>query len=165
MSKLDSNVQNLVSSEPFMQIKKLIQMGKSPVSLAEEHDISLLEVVNQTSVVDHFELSERLLRNRIKRGKMKITSEGMEKQCTGCLEYWPLTPEFFPRNNRAKDSAHTLCKMCEGRRAKAKRAKKSGYDSLDFNSREDSTANKTYQEFAYDELIASTADLFNKVFH
>lgn len=123
MSKIDSNVQNLVSSEPFMQIKKLIQMGESPVSLAEEHDISLLEVVSLISLDDHYDLPEKLLRNRIKRGKMQITPDGLEKQCTGCLEYWPLTPEFFPKNASAKDSAHTLCKMCECQRAQEKRSR------------------------------------------
>ncbi|MEZ8238687.1 MULTISPECIES: hypothetical protein [Vibrio] len=98
------------NTHAFTLINEAIAKGESPVDIARSHNASILEAIGADS---YYELPERVLQNRLKRGKMIISIDGIEKQCTSCLEYWPLTREFFHANNSNTDNCHGTCISCE----------------------------------------------------
>ena len=53
----------------------------------------------------------------------KTTEQGPEKRCVICGEWWPITSEFFQRDNQKLDGFDNGCKACRIAYRKRIRAK------------------------------------------
>lgn len=63
----------------------------------------------------HFAVTDNILRKNISLGKMKQTATGIEKRCTICNKFYPLTKEFWHVKRKTKHGEREMgtCKCCE----------------------------------------------------
>lgn len=63
-----------------------------------------------------FPMPESVLRKRLKNGRVIYGESAVEKWCSRCDEYHPLTTEFWHRDATTSDGAWYMCKACEAER-------------------------------------------------
>lgn len=63
-----------------------------------------------------------------------------ERSCTACLETFPLTSEFWPRNRRSRGGFLTQCKSCTNEKQATTRRIRSGPDPYQEKYRNDRRA-------------------------
>lgn len=80
--------------------------------VAEKFEVEPSDLAQVVSPIDTY-ISPRLFRNRLKIGLVRFADDHtLEKRCTMCREYLPLTREFWYSNVTSADMLSGRCGFC-----------------------------------------------------
>ncbi len=98
----------------------LIADGMPIEVIAEKFETIESEVI-QKVYPNQYYMEPELYVRRKKNGKVRLGEDCLEKRCSRCHQFFPLTLDFWHHDKNNKDGLLGWCRACECDRAKSKR--------------------------------------------
>ncbi|MDH5935661.1 hypothetical protein L8R84_05835 [Vibrio splendidus] len=95
-------------------IKALSQEDMPINEIAKKFEVPIANIAMSLDTC-HFAITDNILRKNSQLGKMRMTAIGIEKRCSLCNQFFPLTKEFWHVKRTTKHGQREMgtCKSCE----------------------------------------------------